>query len=212
MTLQDYSQVDLSPHKLSQEEINDPHLVFDRLFDFAHLPDLREMLWRWLKITVTNGYTKNLYQFRDRDAILVLYEYLEKLLEAAWLLHQQAGEEEEDENEDEEDKDDSDEEDIDEDREGEESAGRELAGEDGLWENWNIWVPFESFYEEWDSHQAEEHLWFMAKQIIANEKKEFAREERNDITLFYEKLKGLVRASSELWAMHVAYREKKYGK
>jgi hypothetical protein len=71
---------------LTREEINNPQLVLAELFDFAHLPELKKMLWNWLKTTVTGSYNKTLTN-RERAAILLLYEYMEKLLEANHLLH-----------------------------------------------------------------------------------------------------------------------------
>ncbi len=71
--------------KLSKEEISDPYLVLEELFDFAHLPQLRSMLWDWLKATVTGGYNKSLSS-RERENILLLYEKVEKLIEAAHVL------------------------------------------------------------------------------------------------------------------------------
>ncbi|MBW0177778.1 hypothetical protein [Sediminibacterium sp.] len=71
---------------LTREEINNPQLVLAELFDFAHLPELKIMLWDWLKTTVTGSYNKTLTN-RERAAILLLYEYMEKLLEANHLLY-----------------------------------------------------------------------------------------------------------------------------
>jgi len=72
---------------LTKEEIANPNLVIDELFDFAHLPDVRELLWEWLKTTVTGSYTKTLTA-REREAIIILYEKMEKLVEAAHVLHE----------------------------------------------------------------------------------------------------------------------------
>lgn len=71
---------------LNKEEINNPQLVLTELFDFAHLPELKILLWNWLKATVTGSYNKTLNN-RERASILILYEYMEKLLEANHLLH-----------------------------------------------------------------------------------------------------------------------------
>ncbi len=71
---------------LNREEINNPQLVLTELFDFAHLPELKMLLWGWLKATVTGSYNKNLTN-RERESILLLYEYMEKLLEANHLLN-----------------------------------------------------------------------------------------------------------------------------
>ncbi len=71
-----YTQEGLQPEKVIQE-----------LFDFARLPELREMLWEWLKATVTGSYPKKL-TYSEREAILVMYEKMETLLLAASMLQQ----------------------------------------------------------------------------------------------------------------------------
>ena len=74
-------------HQLNEQEIANPYLVIDELFDFAHLPDVRELLWEWLKTTVTGSYHKNL-SHNERYAMLTLYEKIEKLVEAVHILHE----------------------------------------------------------------------------------------------------------------------------
>lgn len=71
---------------LTQTEIADPQQVIDELFDFAHLPDIRELMWEWLKATVTGTYHKELSS-SERSAILSLYEHLTRLVEAAHVIH-----------------------------------------------------------------------------------------------------------------------------
>lgn len=70
---------------LSKEETKKPMLVIEELFDFADLEDVREMLWTWLKVTVTGTYHKEL-SASERSAILSLYEKMEKLVEAAHVM------------------------------------------------------------------------------------------------------------------------------
>jgi hypothetical protein len=74
-------------YKLSAEEIADPQLVIEELFDFAHLPEIRLILWDWLKATVTGSYPEDLSK-EERNAILILYEKIEKLVEAAHVLRE----------------------------------------------------------------------------------------------------------------------------
>jgi HEPN domain-containing protein len=74
------------PCRLSGEEVNDPYLVLDQLFDFAHLPQVRGFLWDWLRLTVTGGYNRKA-GFRSRSSVLITYEFMEKLVEAAHILH-----------------------------------------------------------------------------------------------------------------------------
>ncbi|MEO8172350.1 MAG: hypothetical protein ABI581_04675 [Sediminibacterium sp.] len=74
-------------YKLSKAERTDPSLVIDELFDFADLQDVRELLWSWLKTTVTGTYHKDL-SASERYAIITLYEKIEKLVEAAHVMHE----------------------------------------------------------------------------------------------------------------------------
>lgn len=74
-------------YKLSAEEINDPALVIAELFDLARLPQVRSILWDWLKSTVTGSYPKSLSN-KERTEIIMLYEKIEKLVEAAHILHE----------------------------------------------------------------------------------------------------------------------------
>jgi len=76
----------IAPQQLTENEIADPQLVIDDLFDFAHLPDIRELLWDWLKVTVTGTYHKDL-SASERSAILTLYEKMNRLVEAAHVIH-----------------------------------------------------------------------------------------------------------------------------
>jgi hypothetical protein len=85
--LNKYTPIDLAPHKLTKAEREYPLLILYQLFDYASLPQLREHLWQWLKLTVTNGYTKNYFHYNDRDRIITLYEFLEKLIEASYLIY-----------------------------------------------------------------------------------------------------------------------------
>jgi HEPN domain-containing protein len=74
-------------HTLNKQQTANPHLVFYELFDYAHLSQLKEHLWFWLRLTITNGYTKKYYRYNDRDRIISLYEHLEKLLEASHIIY-----------------------------------------------------------------------------------------------------------------------------
>ena len=73
--------------KLSEEEINDPYLVIKDFFQFGHLPEIREMLWDSFKATITGNYPKRLDR-RERNDIVYLYEYIERLVEASHLINE----------------------------------------------------------------------------------------------------------------------------
>ena len=74
-------------HALTEKEIKDPYQVIDELFDFADLPDARELLWDWLKTTVTGNYHKQLTT-TERSLIITMYEKIERLIEAVYILQE----------------------------------------------------------------------------------------------------------------------------
>ena len=75
------------PHQLSSEQIADPYSVIRDLFQFGHLPDLQHMLWNSFKTNITGTYHKELTR-RQRNDVVYLYEYMERLLEAAWIIEE----------------------------------------------------------------------------------------------------------------------------
>lgn len=86
MPLHDYPSWELKPRKLSQEQMQDPLLVIHDFFNYSHLPEIRQQLWELLKTTVSGNYCRQLTR-RERSDMLHFYEQLEKLVEAAHLLH-----------------------------------------------------------------------------------------------------------------------------
>ena len=88
-----HKREDTGPQKLSKKEREHPLLVLYQLFDYASLSHLKEHLWQWLKLTVTNGYTKKYLQYNDRDRIITLYEFIEKLIEASHVIYSERKEE-----------------------------------------------------------------------------------------------------------------------
>lgn len=84
MQIRKNSISDFHPQHLTEEEIKNPDLVIEELFEKEDLPGLRELLWKWLK-TATTGNYKELGKI-ERDNIFFTYELMEKLLEAAHLI------------------------------------------------------------------------------------------------------------------------------
>ena len=72
-------------HVLDEAEIADPHLAIDEFFDFSHLDDARNLLWEWMKATISGQFAS--LEPEEKEAIIVLYEKTEKLMEAAYALH-----------------------------------------------------------------------------------------------------------------------------
>ncbi len=85
MNKSDYPEWEMQPRLLTKEETENPALVLDELFDFAHLPQLRYLLWEWLKITVSGSY-HHLEEPNEKESVLFLYEKMQKLIEASHLI------------------------------------------------------------------------------------------------------------------------------
>src|SRR6266700_1879790 len=74
-------------HQLTDTEINDPYLVIEDFFSFAYLPDVRVMLCQSFKATITGNYPKELDRL-ERNDVVCLYEYMQKLVEASHLINE----------------------------------------------------------------------------------------------------------------------------
>ena len=75
------------PMKLTKEQQKNPLLVFDAFFDNYYLEDVREVLWEWLTAGLTND--NGIFQnSRERSNLIFLYQHVESLAEAAYLILQ----------------------------------------------------------------------------------------------------------------------------
>jgi hypothetical protein len=54
--------------------------AMEELFDFAHPEQCRELLWEWLRVTVTGGFKR--LTSKEKSAILMLYERVDKVIES----------------------------------------------------------------------------------------------------------------------------------
>lgn len=88
MKQSEYPEWEMQSRLLNKEEVADPNIVLDEVFDYAHLPEWRSLLWEWLKITVSGTYNTESAEY-DRYSILYTYEKLQKLIEAAHLIYAQ---------------------------------------------------------------------------------------------------------------------------
>jgi hypothetical protein len=75
--------------RLAADELKDPRLVLARFFDYAGIDQQREQLWEWLKTMVSGSYSSRLLTKKQRYDLLYFYEQLQRLIEAAHLLHEQ---------------------------------------------------------------------------------------------------------------------------
>jgi len=87
MPIEDFPPTEFVPQRLTKEEIENPYKVIYSLFDFAHLPQIREILWDILKTIVSGNW--NSLSIEDRSDTLYFFEKLGKLIEAAHIIHQQ---------------------------------------------------------------------------------------------------------------------------
>jgi hypothetical protein len=87
MPINDYDLWELKPRNLTLAQREDPMLVIQDFFDYAHLPEARQQLWEMLKTIVTGNFPRTLNR-RERTDLVYFYEQLEKLVEAAHLLYQ----------------------------------------------------------------------------------------------------------------------------
>src|SRR5690348_12375143 len=83
----DYTKADLAPRYLEKEELENPYQVIYSIFDVAHLPQLRESLREWLRVTVTGDFPHSLSR-RERMHLMEFTHHIERLLEAAHIIHE----------------------------------------------------------------------------------------------------------------------------
>ncbi len=84
----DYPEWEMQSRLLTKEEVNDPTIVLNERFDFAHLPEWRNLLWEWLKLTVSGTYNTASAE-SERGNILFVYEKLQRLIEVSHILYMQ---------------------------------------------------------------------------------------------------------------------------
>jgi hypothetical protein len=86
MPLQNYPPGELLPHSLTKEEIENPYQLLADFFDFAHLPDIRGMLWDMLITTASSNFHK--LSRRDKANMMYFFARLRQMIEAIHLIHQ----------------------------------------------------------------------------------------------------------------------------
>lgn len=74
------------PIHLTREEQQQPHRVLQEFFTSYHLPEVRRELRDWFAYALSTE-SDNLQCARDRSNLFYLYLQMEKLAEAAWVLH-----------------------------------------------------------------------------------------------------------------------------
>ena len=89
MPLSSYPSSELQPRYLNEQERENPYEVVYNFFDYGNLPEIREMLWEWFRVTVTGSFHRE--DCKDRVNMIHFYEQLEKLVEAIHVIHQRSG-------------------------------------------------------------------------------------------------------------------------
>lgn len=73
------------PLRLSEEELDNPILVFNEFFQCYHLNETREVLWQWLSAIISSPGSISSEPL-ERSNHLYFYEKVEEIIEAAFLL------------------------------------------------------------------------------------------------------------------------------
>ena len=75
------------PLKLTSQEIEQPYLVIEEFFTYADLNSSRELLREVLRCMVVGDFHE--LDVEQRSEVMVFYEQLERLTEAAHIIYQQ---------------------------------------------------------------------------------------------------------------------------
>ncbi len=87
MCLQDQQEAwEMKPRKLTAEEIDNPELVIEEFFQFAHLPQVRSLMWEGMKTMVAGTYVQ--LKSKERSNLIYFYEQMEKLVEVAHVIYE----------------------------------------------------------------------------------------------------------------------------
>jgi hypothetical protein len=63
---------------MRKRENVDPYVYLEELFDFAHLPELQQMLHEWFETTITDGWQSK--SSSEREDIVYFFRKIEGLL------------------------------------------------------------------------------------------------------------------------------------
>jgi hypothetical protein len=85
-TFDQHEAWEMKPRKLTLEEVENPELVIEQLFQYASLPELRWQLWEGTKAMITG--TFNAMKGRDRCKMLFFFEQIERLIEVTHVMHE----------------------------------------------------------------------------------------------------------------------------
>jgi hypothetical protein len=86
MTLREQEAWEMKPRKLTQEEIENPEMVIEAFFHYAHLPEVRWFMWEGMKTMITGSYGQ--LRSRERSNLIYFYEQVEKILEVAHVIYE----------------------------------------------------------------------------------------------------------------------------
>lgn len=75
------------PVLLSNEELWNPGILFSQLFRLYKLTDYRRILQYWITEAFSHFYSEDAL---EKEEIIIIYENLQKLYEASWLIYQRS--------------------------------------------------------------------------------------------------------------------------
>lgn len=73
--------------QFNTEAAESPYETIRELFSYSNLPGLRDILWGWLKVTVSGIHHEQ--TVIQRSDLVFLYEKMEELVEAAHVINEQ---------------------------------------------------------------------------------------------------------------------------
>ncbi|WP_026768786.1 hypothetical protein [Asinibacterium sp. OR53] len=76
----------ISTHKLSEEECQNPNLVIKDLFYTFSYDEIKVLIWEWLVSTFCENFSTG-FDSDEKVMITVLYEKIERLIDAAHILY-----------------------------------------------------------------------------------------------------------------------------
>jgi hypothetical protein len=76
-------------HHLTDEEKDNPYLVFEHLYDDEiSVTDFRDLLWKSFLATITGNYCE--LSPEEREDVVFVYERLKKMIDAAHIINEHA--------------------------------------------------------------------------------------------------------------------------
>jgi hypothetical protein len=88
MELDHFPPSEFESRNLTKEEIANPYLLIQELFQYGHLPEIRDQLWTILSTCVAGDYCSTLND-RERSNLVYFLHLTGRVFEALYLIYKQ---------------------------------------------------------------------------------------------------------------------------